>query len=102
MAQQSRLVVGMALAILIALLVVFAVGLADSQSHARDEVEQRFRDRAEVSAALTEALFSSTTTSGQAENARRYGGARISTRTLDREADRSRNDFLAVLSEDGK
>ena len=102
MGRQSRMVLGIAGAALLALLAVFAVELADSQSKARQDVKDRFRDRAKVSASLTESLFGSAGTSGRAENARRYGAARVSPRTLTEQAKQSRNLYALVLSDEGR
>jgi signal transduction histidine kinase len=102
MKRQPQVVLGVAVAALLALLTVFAVELADSQSKARRDVENRFRDRARASAALTESLFASASTSGQQENAKRYGDARVSTQALAKQAKQSNNLYLLVLSREGK
>ena len=102
MGRQSRVVLGIAGVALLALMAVFAVELADSQSKAREDVQDRFRDRAKVSASLTESLFGSAGTSGRAENARRFGGARVSPQALTKQAKESRNLYALVLSEEGR
>jgi signal transduction histidine kinase len=102
LARQSRVLLGVAAAALLALLVVFAVELIDSQSTARRDVEDRLGDRAKASAALTESLFTSAGASVQAENARRYGTEKVSPRLLAADLRESNGIYLMVLSEDGR
>jgi type II secretory pathway component PulK len=80
MGRQAR-VFGVAVVALLALLAVFAVQLINSQSTARRDVEDRFRDRAKAGAALTESLFGSAASTAQADNAKRYGTARVPPQT---------------------
>src|SRR4051794_11780051 len=93
---------GVAATALLALLVVFAVQLINSQSTARRDVEHRFLDRAKAGAALTESLFGSASTTAQPENAKRYGGARVSARTLGNQAKQTKSAYLLLLSQDGR
>jgi signal transduction histidine kinase len=102
MGRQSRMVLVVAAAALLALLTVFAVELIDSQSKARRDVQSRFRARAKVSAALTESLFTSTASESQADNARRYGAARVSERTLASQQKQGRLLYLMVLDARGR
>ena len=74
-AGRPGVVVGIAALVVAVLLVVFAVELAHTQTTTREAVETRFRDRARVTSALTEALFGSLGSS--TENARLYGGADV-------------------------
>ena len=76
--------------------------LADSQSKARGDVEGRFGDRAKASAVLTGSLFGSASASAQAENARKFGGPRVSPRALAREARQAGSRYMLLLSQDGK
>ena len=55
-----------------------------------------------MSASLTEALFGSAGSTARAENARRFGTARVSRRTLTSQARQSRNLYALVLSEEGR
>ena len=57
----------------VAVLVVFAAQLHSTQSAARRDVASRFRDRAAVTSALTQAIFSSAAASPDA--AKEYGTA---------------------------
>jgi signal transduction histidine kinase len=102
MGRQSRMVLGVAAAALLALLAIFAVELIDSQSKARRDVQSRFRDRAKVSAALTESLFTSTASESQADNARRYGAAQVSERTLANQQKQGRLLYMMVLDARGR
>jgi signal transduction histidine kinase len=87
---------------LLAALLVCGYVLVDSQSSARRDIQDRFRERATSSAALTESLFASASGTAQRQNARRYGGAAISSDVLARDAGQANNLYLAVLSEEGK
>ena len=80
--QRSRLVLGAAAAVLLALLATFAIALANSQSKADNDVKQRFRERAQVSAALTQALFATISSESGPQNAKLYGGAHVSAAAL--------------------
>jgi signal transduction histidine kinase len=102
--RQSLLVLGAAAALLLALLATFAFALANSQSKADNDVKQRFRERAQVSAALTHALFATVSAESGPQNAKLYGGAHIATAALTKELARSggRGGFLAVLDARGR
>ena len=102
MGSGSRGVLGAAIAALLALLLVFGFVLLDSQSKGRDDVEGRFGDRAKASAALTGSLFGSASVSAQADNARKFGGARVSTQALAREVRQSNGRYVMVLSQSGR
>lgn len=100
---RPRLAVAAALAALLGLFVIFlGIQLADSRTQARNDVEQRFEDRAKASAALTESLFSSTSASSAAQNAGRFGDAQVSEQVLAQQSKQSNNLFLMVLDKDGK
>jgi len=62
---------------LAAVLTLFVVELERGEDRERREVTQRFEERASVSAALTESLFSSTSDSTAAELRKSFGGERI-------------------------
>src|SRR5258708_31539451 len=80
--RQSRLVLGAGAVVLLALLATFAIALANSQSKADNDVKQRFRERAQVSAALTQALFATVSAESGPQNAKLFGGARVSAAAL--------------------
>src|SRR6059036_2820089 len=100
MGRQLR-VLGVAAVALIALLVVVAVQLVSSQSTARRDVEHRFLDRAKAGAALTESLFGSASSTSQPDNAKRYGGARVSPKALGQQAEQTKSLYLLLLSRKG-
>jgi signal transduction histidine kinase len=102
MRRQSRVLLLVAAAAVAALMAVFAVELIDSQAKARRDVENRFRDRAKVTGALTESIFGSTSSSTQAENARRYGGRQVSPAALAGQAKQGRLQYLMVLDQRGR
>ena len=102
MGRGSRVVLGGAIGALLAVLLVLALVLADSQSKARDDIEGRFGDRAKASAVLTGSLFESASASGQAENARRFGGARVSPAALAAQLEQSSGRYLMVLDRSGR
>jgi len=79
----SRPLLGVAAAVLVALLPLFVIGILHSQSRARGDIAQRFRERAKIGAGLSESLFSSAFRTGQAATAKLYGGAHVSSRMLD-------------------
>src|SRR5258708_7220736 len=102
--RQSRLVLGAAAAVLLALLATFAFALANSQSKADNDVKQRFRERAQVSAALTQALFATVSAESGPQNAKLYGGASVSPAALAKQQAQSggRGRFPAVLAARGR
>jgi signal transduction histidine kinase len=102
--RQSRLVLGAAAVVLLALLATFAIALANSQSKADNDVKQRFRERAQVSAALTRALFATIAEQSGPQNAKLYGGAQVSAAALTKQQTQSggRGGFLAVLDNGGR
>ena len=90
------------MAALVGLLIVFGLVLSDSQTKGRDDVEGRFADRAKASAELTGSLFGSASSSAQAERARKFGGARVSTQALAAEVKQTNGLYLMVLSQRGE
>ena len=101
--RQSRLVMAAAAAVLLALLATFAIALANSQSKATNDVKQRFRERAQVSAALTQSLFQTVVAESAGRNAKLYGGARVSRAALAKQQAQSggQGGFLAVADAQG-
>ncbi len=84
MSQQAKIALGLAGVALILLLAGFALALNNSQSDSRDEIEERFSERPQVSAALTDALFATTTAtpSAQEDLTKQFGGADVSDETM--------------------
>ena len=92
--------VGTATLVLAGMLVLFAVQLHSAQSTARRDVETRFRDRAQVTSALTDAVFASAAASPEAT--KRYSAPTISDRTMDAAAEEGRSQYAVLLDEAGK
>jgi diguanylate cyclase (GGDEF)-like protein/PAS domain S-box-containing protein len=84
-----------------ALLSIFAAELGAEQRKAHRDVEHRFVERTTTSAALIEALFESSSNISRTDNARRYGGAKVSPRRLAAFAREQHLTGLAIL-EHGK
>ncbi len=86
-----------------AVMVGLALLLAKSQSDTHTDIENNFRDRASIAAALTESLFSATSTTGQADQAKIYGG-QVNTKLLDAQLHKGGNNsnFMAVVDPNGK
>lgn len=99
--RRSRVGIGVAAGIVLAVLVAFAVVLVNQQRGDRHDIQKSFRDRATVSAALTQSLFESSSTAGQAENARRYGSRRVPTKTLASAAEQGQSPYIVLLGPKG-
>jgi hypothetical protein len=88
--------------VLALLLGFFAYSLAHSQQRQRRDLEKRFHDRADVSAAVTEAIFGSAGSQTQVQNAARFGGSTIDPATLARTAEQSQAQYVAIIASDGR
>jgi hypothetical protein len=97
-----RLSVIVGASLVVALLGVFAYSLAHAQSQARGDVQQRFRDVASVSAALTGGVFESAIGTAQQTAARKLGGPTISQRELTSQATTGMNPYIEVFDAHGK
>jgi signal transduction histidine kinase len=102
--RHSKLIFGMAAALTFAVLAGIAMVIANSQASDRDDVSERFTRRPAISATLTSALFSATTTTPQQQKrlADLYGGKSVSDATLTRAAKRSDDVFIALLDPQGE
>jgi hypothetical protein len=89
-------------ALVIALLGVFAYSLVDSQQQAREDVEQRFADVAQVSAALTVGIFEISQTATQQQAMTQLGDARVDPRRLEALARRGQAPYLEVYDARGR
>jgi hypothetical protein len=96
-----RLSVAVGAGVLVALLGVFAYSLAHAQSQARSDVQQRFRDVASVSAALTGGVFESAVGTAQRTAARSLGGPSVDSRVLIAQAKQGRNAYVEVFDAHG-
>jgi signal transduction histidine kinase len=102
--RHSKLIFGLAAALTFAVLAGIAIVIANSQSSDRDDVSERFTRRPAISATLTSALFSATTTTPQQQKrlAELYGGKSVANATLTRAAKRSDDVFVALLNPQGE
>jgi signal transduction histidine kinase len=98
---RARAILGVVVFGLLAALVVSALVIVDSQRSAREDIEQRFAERASASAALTASLFSSASQTSQGDNTRRYGRLRVADSVLERRAREAGNRYLLLLDADG-
>ena len=86
----------------VALLTVFAISLAQSQHRQREDLQKRFHDRAAVSAALTDAIFSISSTQTQAQAALRFGGPQVDPAALGRVRRQNQSLYLVIIGTDGR
>ena len=100
--RRSRIGIGIAAGIIVAVLVAFAIVLLNQQSSDRSDIKDNFRDRATVSAALTQSLFEASSTAGQAENARKYGTREVSAQTMAAGKQQGQATYYVLLGPDGK
>ncbi len=99
--RKVNVAVGLAAVVLVGVLALFAVQLHSGQSTTRNDVEERFRDRARVTSALTDAIFSSAATAAP-ESANRYGAPVIDDRTMDEAAKEGNLAYAALVDDQGK
>lgn len=99
---RPRTAMAAAIALLLLVLGVFATALVRSHADDRRDAERRFVERARISAALTESLFSSTASQSAAQNARRLGDKVVDRRRLDRQVRESALAYALVLDRSGR
>jgi signal transduction histidine kinase/CheY-like chemotaxis protein len=80
-------------------LVLFGFQLHDTQTTMRRDIEARFRDRAQVTSALTDAVFS---TIGSPPAADVYGAPKVSDRLLDEAAEGGNLDYAVLVDQQGR
>lgn len=85
--------------IVLALLVVFALELSDTQTRNRNEVRQQVHDRAVLASALINSLFQ-TVQQQLPQDAQAYGGQSVSNQLLD--ANAAQNLYLVLLDARGE
>jgi signal transduction histidine kinase len=100
--RRSRIAIGLAAGVIVAVVIAFAIVLINQQRGDRKDIENNFRDRATVSAALTQSLFEASSTAGQAENVRRYGTKEVSPQTLAQTAEQGQSPYIVLLGPDSK
>ena len=100
--RSSALVLGVAATALLVVLAVFAVELTRIQSQDRHDTQMRFRQRAQIASALTDALLSSVASpSSQAQAIQRYGGA-VSDATMRQAARQGHLTFAVLVDPSGR
>jgi hypothetical protein len=87
--------------LVVALLTVFALSLADSQRQSRRDIEKRFRDRAQVSAYLTQSIFATSAAQVQQTAASKLGGPTVGQSALARFARAQQNVYARVIDAQG-
>ena len=102
MTRRPALTTAVAGALLAAVVAGFGVTLVDSQSKARNDIERRYAERAQLSATLTQSLFSSASTSSQADAAKRFGARHVRTSRLSARAADSHSTNLVLLDARGR
>src|SRR3954469_348262 len=97
-----RAVFAGSIVVIVLLLGFFAYSLAHAQRQQRQDLEKRFRDRADISAAVTDAIFASAGAQSQVQNAARFGGSKIDPATLAKTARQSQSPYAAIITKGGK
>ena len=102
-ARRPRLVMIAATAVLLGVLAAFAIAIVRSEDGERDDARQRFDERAQVSAALIEGLFASTSTQSATQLAERYGDEEVDVAVLRRQQRQGGGGthFIAVTDDKG-
>jgi diguanylate cyclase (GGDEF)-like protein/PAS domain S-box-containing protein len=98
---RGPLMLVVAVVLTLASLAGLGASLHKSQTKARTAIESRFTERARLSAALIDSLFTSSAAVSQARNTQRFGTPHVSASTLDAEAARGRLASLVLLRADG-
>ena len=84
------------------LLVFFALALLRSQSQQRDDIEQRFNDRADVAGAVNEAIFELSQQSIMAQDAAQFGGPKVDAALLDQRVAQNQGVYAQIIDARGK
>ena len=101
-AGKQRSVMAAAVVLLVFVVGLFALALERSHTERRRDAETRFVERARISAALTESLFSSTAAQASAQNSRRLGGETVDQARLERQRSEGGLTYAVVLDEKGR
>jgi len=96
---RANVVVGIAAVIVIGALALVAGQLRDTQASSREQLLERFHDRAAVVSALMQAVISSAASS--AEQNQRYGAEHVDDGALDRVVAEGRLAYAILLDADG-
>ncbi len=98
--RRAKAIIGGAALVVVVVLGLFAVQLNASQSGLRDRAISRFRDRAQVISALTQAILSSAAAAPQAEQ--RYGAQTVSPTVLDQATKQGHLAYSVLLDARGQ
>jgi signal transduction histidine kinase len=99
-ARRAKAIIGGATLVVVVVLGLFAVQLNASQSGLHDRAISRFRDRAQVISALTQAILASAAAAPQAE--RQYGAKTVSPQLLDRAVKQGHLAYAALFDDRGQ
>jgi signal transduction histidine kinase len=88
--------------LVLTLLGAFTYVVLDSQSQSRREAEKRFGAQAKISAELTAAIFTTSSSSGQAAATKAFGGPTVDAGRLTSLAAQSHWSYALILGRDGK
>ena len=100
-ARRLRPVLISAAVLLAVLLAFFAWSLIRSQSQQRDDLEQRFDDRAEVAGAVNEAIFSLAQQSTMANDSQRFGGPKVDGAVLGQRVEQGNQLYAQIVDSSG-
>jgi signal transduction histidine kinase len=99
-ARRAKAIIGGATLVVVVALGLFAVQLNASQSGLHDRAISRFRDRAQVISALTQAILSSAAAAPQAEQ--RYGAKTVDPALMDQAAKQGHLAYSVLLNARGQ
>jgi hypothetical protein len=100
--KRLRLVFAGGATLMVLLLGFFAYSLAHGQHQQRKDLEKRFHDRADVSAAVTDAIFNSAASQTAVQNATRFGGSKIDPAALAKTAQQSQAPYVEIVDSKGR
>jgi signal transduction histidine kinase/DNA-binding response OmpR family regulator len=95
--QGHRVILIAAAAAKLALIAAFAYLLSNSVSKAREQSQERFQSRAELSAAMTESLMATAATAQMQQVSKSFGGRHVSSAVLARRAKAAHQPYQLVL-----
>ena len=101
-AKRLRPVLIAASILLVVVLAFFAWQVVQSLSDQREDLEQRFNDRAEVAASVNEALFSLATQQQMATYAAQFGGDEIDPAALERRVEQQNAIYAQIADAQGE
>lgn len=100
--ERARTLFVVAACLVLVLLGLFLYGLMDSQSQARHDLEKRFDERAQVSAAVVQAIFEISGSATFNQAAQSFGDEKVDKKPLEALAKQGRWSYGAVIGDDGE